>query len=85
MHAECPACGVKLEREPGFFLGAIYFNYGLTALLVLVAFVWLRFASPLSRQQVLLVTVLIAAGFPLFFFRYARSLWLGFDQLNDPR
>ena len=30
----------------------------------------------------MLVFVLI---FPLWFFRYARSLWLGFDQYMDPR
>jgi hypothetical protein len=23
--------------------------------------------------------------FPMWFFRYARSLWLGFDQYVDPR
>ncbi|MEY4176819.1 MAG: hypothetical protein RLY70_393, partial [Planctomycetota bacterium] len=23
--------------------------------------------------------------FPMWFFRYARALWLGFDQMMDPR
>jgi hypothetical protein len=23
--------------------------------------------------------------FPIWFFRYARALWLGFDQYMDPR
>ena len=36
MHAACQQCGRKYERAPGFFLGSIYFNYGVTALLVVV-------------------------------------------------
>jgi hypothetical protein len=30
-------------------------------------------------------TLAFALLFPLWFFRYARSLWLGFDQFIDPR
>ena len=29
MHERCPACGLKFEREPGYFLGAMYVSYGL--------------------------------------------------------
>ena len=39
MHERCERCGVKFEREPGFFLGSIYVNYGLTAVLALQVFV----------------------------------------------
>jgi hypothetical protein len=24
MHERCPACGLKFEREDGYFLGAMY-------------------------------------------------------------
>ena len=34
MAAECANCHLRYEREPGYFLGSIYINYGLTALLV---------------------------------------------------
>ena len=37
MHPTCPHCGIKYEREPGFFLGSIYINYGITALIVAIA------------------------------------------------
>lgn len=30
----CPACGVKIEPEPGFFWGAMYFSYALVVALV---------------------------------------------------
>jgi hypothetical protein len=29
MRAQCPACGLLFEREPGYFTGAMYLSYGL--------------------------------------------------------
>ena len=29
MYERCPACGLKFEREQGYFLGAMYIGYGL--------------------------------------------------------
>ena len=36
MHECCPNCGLKFEREQGYFLGAMYISYGL-ALITIVA------------------------------------------------
>lgn len=33
--SHCPVCGVKIEPEPGFFWGAMYFSYTLVVGLVL--------------------------------------------------
>ncbi|MEM7313563.1 MAG: DUF983 domain-containing protein [Planctomycetota bacterium] len=85
MHETCPVCTLKFEREPGFFLGAIYFNYGITAILTSVGYGVLRFGTSLTSKQVLAITVAVATIFPIWLFRYARSWWLGFDQLHDPR
>ena len=38
MHDKCSECGLDLRREPGFYLGSIYINYGLTATFVTLAF-----------------------------------------------
>ena len=85
MRAKCDHCQIKFEREPGFFLGAIYFNYGLTAVLALVGFMVLTITQLIPRQQILWATLAFTVAFPIWFFRYARSLWLGFDQFWDPR
>ncbi|HTN77453.1 MAG TPA: DUF983 domain-containing protein [Pirellulaceae bacterium] len=85
MHSQCPHCGVSLEREPGFYLGSIYFNYGLTALITAVAYPVLLFNEVLSDKWLMPATLAFAMLFPIWFFRYARSLWLGFDQYMDPR
>lgn len=85
MHKHCPHCGRLFEREPGFFLGSIYFNYGLTALIVAIMYPIALFSGWLSNEQLLLASLAFCILFPLWFFRYARSLWLGFDQFVDPR
>ena len=30
MHERCAACGLRYEREQGYFVGAIYINYAVT-------------------------------------------------------
>lgn len=84
MHKTCSHCGASLEREPGFFLGSIYFNYGLTALVTAIAYPVLMFQG-VPDKYLMPATLAWAILFPLWFFRYARSLWLGFDQYVDPR
>ncbi|MFO0867512.1 MAG: DUF983 domain-containing protein [Pirellulales bacterium] len=85
MRPECEACGTRFEREAGFFLGSIYFNYGLTALVVAIGYPVLLFTRTLGETKLLVLTLAFTLLFPMWFFRYARALWLGFDQFMDPR
>lgn len=84
MHDACPHCARKFQRGPGFFLGSIYFNYGITALLVIVIFFACFFSEVLTDRQLLVAMSIFALVFPIWFFRYARSLWIAFDELWDP-
>lgn len=83
MYERCPTCSMKYERERGFFLGAIYVNYGLTALISTLAYPILLFSGTLDRHQTFGVTIAFVVLFPLWFFHYARSLWVGFDYFCD--
>jgi hypothetical protein len=85
MHAACPHCGATFEREPGFFLGSIYINYGLTALIVAIAYPLLLFNGVVGKRTLLIGALAFTVVFPIFIFPWARSLWLGFDQWRDPR
>ena len=85
MNESCAHCGARFQRESGFFLGSIYFNYGLTALIVAIAYPVLLFKRVVNEQWLLWGALAFVILFPLWFFRYARSLWLGFDQYWDPR
>jgi uncharacterized protein (DUF983 family) len=84
MHERCSHCGLKFLREPGYFLGSIYFNYGVTAVLVMAGYLGLYFATNVSPDLLLWVMAAVCVVFPLWFFRYARSLWLGLDLYFDP-
>jgi uncharacterized protein (DUF983 family) len=84
MHRQCASCGLRYEREPGYFLGSIYINYGLTALLVTVGYLPLAASGVVSLEAALWIVAAFAVVFPIWFFRYARSLWLGFDHYWDP-
>jgi uncharacterized protein (DUF983 family) len=84
MNKRCEACDLQYEREPGYFLGSIYVNYGLTALLVTAMYFALFFSQAVSPEAALWIVTAFAVVFPIWFFRYARSLWLGFDHYWDP-
>jgi uncharacterized protein (DUF983 family) len=85
MAAECPECGVRLQREEGYFLGSIYFNYGTTCVIAGIIYFGMLFELELSKTAALWSALLFAFFFPFWFWRYARSLWLLLDQYMDPR
>jgi uncharacterized protein (DUF983 family) len=84
MNDQCASCGRRFARDPGYLLGSIYFNYGVTALLVVVMYFTMFFRNWLSDGQRLVVLSLFAVAFPMWFFRYARALWMAFDERWDP-
>jgi len=79
MHERCPNCKFKYERDPGYFLGSAYVNYGLTAGIVTATYIPLRFLAGMEGETLLLPLGLFCVIFPLFFFRYARAWWLAMD------
>ncbi len=84
MQDPCGNCGRKFDRSPGYLLGSIYFNYGVTALLVVVIYFSLYFGKVLAGRQLLAVTAGFSLLFPVCFFRHARGLWIAFDEVFDP-
>lgn len=85
MYENCEHCDLLYEREPGFFLGSIYANYGLTALAATMTYPIATFGLGYPRNWVIFGIVSFIVVFPVWFHRYARSLWLGFDYRVDPR
>ncbi|MEX1224211.1 MAG: DUF983 domain-containing protein [Pirellulales bacterium] len=85
MRETCDQCGLKFYREPGFYLGSIYVNYGLTALLVMAVYFGLVALTELSDPWRLGISMAVCVLFPLWFFRYARAIWLAFDRYFDRR
>jgi uncharacterized protein (DUF983 family) len=86
MAEACALCGLWFERAQGYFVGAIYVNYAVTVILAIGGFFLLWGWLGLSTGAQLAVLVPIVVVFPLWFFRYSRSLWLALEwSLNrDP-
>ena len=85
MHARCPVCGLVFEREPGYFIGALYLSYGMASLILLVGFGLLHLLLP-AWDLGLLVLVVGVLFLPLApaVTRYARVLWMYLDRWAWP-
>jgi uncharacterized protein (DUF983 family) len=80
MDDACRHCGLDFKREPGFYLGSIYINYGITALGAGGLYLLLVHGLGLSREKALAACLAVAVLFPVWFFRYARSFLLAIDS-----
>jgi uncharacterized protein (DUF983 family) len=84
MHERCPVCGLKFEREPGYFLGALYFSYLLSippGLLLSLA-LWRWTGWPFDMVMV----GAFVAYLPLVpvVTRWSRVCWMYLDRKFDP-
>ena len=59
-------------------------NYGLTALIVTSGYFAIFFSDLLTPQHTLFLLTAFCLLFPLWFFRYARAIWLALDLYFDP-
>ncbi|MDE0043068.1 MAG: DUF983 domain-containing protein [Candidatus Poribacteria bacterium] len=84
MNLNCSDCGFKFEREPGYFVGAMYINYGATVFIAFGGYFALDYLTPISFLQNFILWIVFSGLFPAFFFRYSRSLWLSFDYMFNP-
>ena len=84
MYERCAVCGLKYEREPGYFLGAMYFGYalGVATLAPLVVLVW--FVFKWSLVKCIVVGAVLFLPFTPVLSYLARVLWIYMDQAVDP-
>ena len=80
MNEICPSCHTRFEREPGYFVGAMYISYAL-AMIVLIVMVAVHQLG-VFRSWPLPATVGLALALYLLFvppiFRWSRILWIHF-------
>ena len=84
MNERCPVCGLRFEREPGYFLGALYVSYmvSIPPVLVLMLIFW----RMLQWRFDLAVVAAFVAYLPAvpFVTRAARVVWMHLDRHFDP-
>lgn len=73
LNRECPQCGLKLEREEGFFLGAMALNYGVTCVVFLAPTALLWYYGVLGDTAAIVVALLGAFLLPVLLYRSSRS------------
>lgn len=79
MRRACDHCRLPFSREPGFYLGSIYINYGATVLLTGGLYAVLVLVAGCSTETALAICLGVAVAFPVLFFRHARSFLLALD------
>ncbi len=84
MNDTCSVCGIKFEREDGYFMMSVFIGYimAVAALVPIVIYLYVNDASATWYLLALLPTLLILS--PVIF-HYARILWLHIDEVLDPR
>jgi len=84
MHSHCTACGVKYERETGYFLNSMFIGYAAGFLILVPTALLLAFLE-VSIALFSIVIILETAILTPLIFRYARIIWMHADQMLDPR
>jgi len=87
MNRTCPLCALAYYRESGYYVGAMMINYGITAFLVVVAYLLSRLmpgmwhASPEWKIATWMCAAILVS---LLLVRTTRGLWLAFDYWVEP-
>ena len=80
MQPACSRCGLPFTRDPGFYLGSIYINYGVTVLVTLAVYATIVLGFGGTHETALVTCLVVAVLLPVLFFRHARSLLLALDS-----
>jgi DNA-directed RNA polymerase subunit RPC12/RpoP len=75
-NSACPSCGLKIERDEGFFIGSMSINYGVTLCLFLTPLMILAYKGVIGTTPAIVIAGVGALGFPVLFYRSSRSWWL---------
>jgi hypothetical protein len=84
MHERCPVCHLRFEREPGYFLGAMYISYGLALVIIgsIAAMLWAATDWWITKDTVWAVVLFLPLAPATTYL--SRILWIYLDQTIDP-
>jgi len=88
LRERCPACGMKFEREEGFWLGGYVINFGTGELGLLILFAVLIGAeangSNINVWPYVAVGLTLAVIGPAITFPFSRTVWSAIDLIMRP-
>src|SRR5438309_8254738 len=83
MCERCSICDLKFEREPGYFLGAMYFSFALGVLIMAPIAALLWFLTGWWITKVTIWAVVLFLPFAPTITLLARVLWIYLDQRSE--
>ena len=73
LNKTCPSCGLKIEKDEGFFLGAMSLNYGITLVGFLAPVGLLWYAGVLGDTVAVVLALAFSVVMPVVLYRSSRS------------
>lgn len=86
MHHHCENCGLRYEKEAGFFYGAMYISYMINiALFVTATVAWYLFFDESTDWRIYIGSyVLITLILWPIIYRYSRAIWIMLFIKHEP-
>jgi uncharacterized protein (DUF983 family) len=75
MKEKCSECNKKFEKEPGYFVGAMYFSYALCVIEMALIFVLYNLTN-LPLEYLAYAVIFPVVMFWPFNFRMSRIIWM---------
>lgn len=76
LNRSCPDCGLKLERDEGFYLGSLSLNYGVTLICYLLPVMLLAYFKVIGTTLAIVLAAVGAVVVPALLYRSSRSWFL---------
>lgn len=84
----CPRCGYPYEREPGYFLLAVFgFNFGIGTTLGIGSFIFLAVFGDVANTPIWVLLATTALPIPiinLLIARHMKAIFIALDHFVDP-
>ncbi|UQD55102.1 DUF983 domain-containing protein [Flavobacterium sp. K5-23] len=77
MNSNCSHCNYKFEKEPGYFFGAMYVNYGLTVAQAIGTYLIAQlFFEVTFDLRIIAIIAIVIVAMSSFNIRLSRLLWI---------
>ena len=76
MHKRCAVCNLDFEPEPGFYFGAMFISYTISAFILLPMALLVVFKYGWTANQAMLLMIGVGAVGFFKILRISRSAWL---------
>jgi uncharacterized protein (DUF983 family) len=86
LRPRCPHCSLNFEREEGYWTGAMGANIIVTELIFVALMIFtfvVTWPDPPVREMII-GGVVFTIMFPMFFYPFSKTIWMGFDRAFNP-